>query len=171
MAAGHGWTAAGLEGPTFPPGTCHVGSARYRGEAQPLPDRRCTPGATDPAVTAGNLLTTICRRGGYTSSVRPPASLTDRAKRSSAAAYAIAGSLAGYEYDHLVPLGLGGASSTLNLWPERDVGGSGGFDINAKDQVEDVLHEAVCSGRVPLAEAQRAVAIDWTTALTELGAS
>jgi len=43
-----------------------------------LPDPVCTPGATDPHVTQTTLDTTICRAGGYTSTVRPPESVTSR---------------------------------------------------------------------------------------------
>ena len=38
-----------------------------------LPDPVCTPGAVDPAVTEGNLASTICK-SGYTATVRAPAS-------------------------------------------------------------------------------------------------
>jgi hypothetical protein len=33
-----------------------------------------------------------------------------------------------------------------------------------KDEMEAVLGRQVCSGRVPLAEAQQAIATDWTAA-------
>ena len=75
-----------------------------------------------------------------------------------------------------MPLGLGGASDTRNLWPEPDQGTPEQFDpqdpygINAKDGVEDRLHDAVCRTRqVSLAAAQHAIAADWTTAETRLG--
>jgi len=82
--------------------------------------------------------------------------------------YGVAGPLSAYEYDHLVPLGLGGASDTRNLWPELDVGGSGGYTQNAKDAVETELHDAVCAGRVALGPAQQAIASNWTTAMSVL---
>lgn len=102
VATGHGWSSAGLDGPTFAPASCHAGRATYQGLVQPLPDPRCTPGAVDLTVTQADLATTICRPGGYTSSVRPPEPLTERAKRTAAAAYSVTGNLAGYEYDHLL---------------------------------------------------------------------
>ena len=58
---------------------------------------------------------------------------------------------------------------TSNLWPELDIGGTGGFIINAKDHVEDDLHAAVCSGRIGLAAAQAAIAHNWTTAARASG--
>ena len=36
-----------------------------------LPDRRCTPGAIDPAVTQADIQSTICVTG-YADTVRPP---------------------------------------------------------------------------------------------------
>lgn len=134
-----------------------------------LPDPRCTPGAVDVTVTQANLATTICRPGGYSDSVRPPESLTEPFKEAAVAAYGDVGSLSQYELDHLVPLGLGGASSVANLWPEPDDHPSPGF-ANSKDVVELDLHDLVCAavdGRphLPLAAAQTLVAEDWTTAM------
>jgi len=55
-----------------------------------LPDPACTPGATDPRVTQANINLTICMRG-YTATVRPPVSVTDRIKVERMAAYGLAG--------------------------------------------------------------------------------
>ena len=133
------------------PGSCHArGSGRFS-----LPDPGCTPGAISPAVTQANISSTICR-SGYTETVRPPESITEPEKEASLAAYGDAGPLHEYEYDHLVPLELGGAvNDPRNLWPEP--GGS----PNPKDEVEDRLNELVCSGEMSLAAAQRAIATDW----------
>lgn len=169
VADGPGWTAGGLEGPTFGPGTCHAGVGEFRGQPQPLPDPRCSPGAIDAVVTQASAGQTICRAGGYTSTVRPPEGLTEAEKLATMRAYDVGGPPSGYELDHLVPLELGGASDTRNLWPEQDVGGTSTFVRNAKDQVEDDLHAAVCSGRVRLAAAQQAIAANWTTAEQLLG--
>ncbi|MGH9028051.1 MAG: HNH endonuclease signature motif containing protein, partial [Acidimicrobiales bacterium] len=85
------------------------------------------------------------------------------------------GSASGYEYDHLVPLELGGSSDVRNLWPELDTGSPSQFDSsddygeNAKDGVEDRLNAAVCSGEVTLTAAQNAIAANWTTAESVLG--
>jgi len=123
-----------------------------------LPDPNCTL-AISRKVTQDALATTICRTG-YTKSIRPPASITEIEKRENAAAYAYTGSLKDVEYDHLVPLELGGDSNDpRNLWIEP------GASPNLKDGVESRLHELVCEGRVPLAAAQEAIATDWTTAL------
>jgi hypothetical protein len=81
-------------------------------------------------------------------------------KRTNAAAYGYTGSLKDVDYDHLVPLEVGGdPNDPRNLWIEP------GASPNPKDGVESRLHELVCEGRVPLAVAQQAIATDWTTAL------
>jgi hypothetical protein len=132
------------------PGGCHV---RQDADGRPLPDPACTPGAIDPAVNESDIKATICRPG-YTRTVRPPASDTDRWKRTAEAAYGIASG----EYDHLVPLELGGANATSNLWVEP------GAIPNPKDQVENRLKREVCAGTITLAAAQQAIASNWTTA-------
>jgi len=72
--------------------------------------------------------------------------------------------LSSYEEDHLIPLELGGSpTSPLNLWPEAHP------SSYTKDGVEDTLNRAVCSGRVKLAPAQRAIAHNWKTAEHVLG--
>src|SRR5450755_1403123 len=90
--------------PQPPPGSCHP---RGRGLFS-LPDRRCTPGATNPAVAQATIAQTICR-AGYSTSMRPPESVTEREKRASLAAYGDHRPLHAYEYDHLISLELGGA--------------------------------------------------------------
>jgi hypothetical protein len=47
-----------------------------------LPNPRLTPGAINPAVTQATLGQTICRRGGYTRSIRPPEDYTMEIGRS-----------------------------------------------------------------------------------------
>ena len=133
------------------PGSCH---ARRKGLFS-LPDPRCTPGAISRAVTQGNIHSTICR-SLYTRTVRPSASVTEPEKRASLAAYGDAGPLHDYEYDHLVPLELGGApNDPRNLWAEP------GRTPNPKDELENRLREMVCSGSLSLPTAQREIASNW----------
>ncbi|MEO7234352.1 MAG: hypothetical protein ABIW80_03155 [Lapillicoccus sp.] len=171
VADGPGWRGVSVDGPVPAPGTCHYGGS----STTPLPDPSCTPGAVDAAVTQSTLAQTLCRSGGYTASVRPPQAVTDAYKKLARAAYSSTGSSASDELDHLVPLGLGGASSAQNLWPEPNVGDPRQYDrratggANAKDGVESRLNRAVCSGEVTLAAAQAAVATRWDTAETVLG--
>ena len=134
-------------------GQCH---ARTAADGQPLPDPACTPGAIDPAVTQADIAGTICR-SGYTTTIRPPASDTGRWKIRTYVFYGLSTSTRG-EYDHLVPLELGGTNATSNLWIEP------GTIPNPKDTVENRLHDEVCAGQLTLAAAQREIAADWTTA-------
>jgi hypothetical protein len=132
------------------PGSCHaIGSGLYS-----RPDPACTPGALNPAVTQATIDRTICVEG-WTATVRPPESITEQEKAASMAAYGDTGSL-DYEYDHFVPLELGGATNDpRNLWPEP------GASPNAKDTVEDDLRQQVCDGQMTLAEAQHEIVTNW----------
>lgn len=135
------------------PGRCHaIGAGLYE-----RPDPRCTPGALDPAVTQATIHRTICV-SGWTSTVRPPERVTEAEKAESMAAYGDRGAMSGYEYDHFVPLELGGATNaSTNLWPEP------GASPNPKDAVEDALNAVVCEGRLSLAAAQREIVANWVT--------
>lgn len=143
------------------PGQCHA-RAVDAASGKFLPDPTCTPGAVDPGVTQSNLPQTICR-SGYSSSVRAPATDTDKAKQVSLRQYGETPSKT-TEYDHLISLELGGTNATSNLWPEPNATAATGFN-NPKDSVENQLHSAVCSGQITLVTAQKAIAADWTTAL------
>jgi hypothetical protein len=130
----------------------------------PLPDPYCTPGAVDPEVTQANIATTICSRG-FTSSFRPPERVTAPEKEASAAAYGYTGPLHLAEYDHLVPLELGGdPNDPANLWVEPPDDPDATSFANAKDGLEGRLNQLVCSGQLPLTTAQRAIATDWVAA-------
>ena len=133
-----------------------------------LPDRGCTPGATNGAVTQTDISSTICR-SGWTATVRPSESYTNRLKVAQIAEYHYSNrSTHVYEEDHLIPLELGGSpASVKNLWPEYDAG----HIPNPKDAVENTLNHAVCGHRVSLRAAQAAIAGNWTTALSRLGLS
>jgi hypothetical protein len=149
--------------PTVTAGTT-AGSCHAR-EAAPyvLPDPACTPGATNPEVLQASIGSTICRRG-WTRTVRPPESYTEELKRQQMRDYSWTGPLNGWEEDHLVPLEVGGApSDPRNLWPEP------GASPNPKDRVESAANRAVCEGRMPLADAQRAIAADWVAFGRQLG--
>jgi len=140
----------------------------------PLPRPELTPGAINPGVNQANIHRTICVPG-YSGSIRPPKTVTDRLKAVVMWAYGIAGSRSAYEGDHLIPLSLGGdpaaTGSRANFWPEpwhaivhgRDVGAT------AKDGLELYLHQQMCDGRLSLAVAQREIAINWYAAWVRAG--
>jgi hypothetical protein len=132
------------------------------------PDPRCTPGTVNPAVTQETLGSTICR-AGWTSTVRPPESITESEKLASMRSYGVAGA-SGYEYDHFVPLELGGAvNDPRNLWPEPDYASRSGFYLNPKDRLETALRRLVCAGRLSLARAQLAISSNWVAAYSRYG--
>ena len=123
-----------------------------------LPDATCTHGAASPLVTQANLAQTICV-SGYTKTIRPPVSYTNKLKGQQMQEYGFTDSIHLHEEDHLISLELGGdPSDPKNLWPEP------GQSPNPKDKVENALHSAVCSGRITLKEAKARIATDWTTA-------
>jgi hypothetical protein len=116
-----------------------------------LPDAGCTPGAIFASATKDQ----ICQ-SGYASSVRNvPTSEKDQVY----AEYGIASHYPGeYEVDHLVSLELGGSNDIANLWPEA-ASPTPGF--HQKDQVENYLHDQVCSGAISLQQAQVEIATNW----------
>lgn len=137
------------------PAVCH-----YNGD---LPDRACTPGAVDARVTQANIQSTICVKG-YTATVRPPVTYTDPLKRQLLARYGDSQATTTYELDHLIPLELGGEPrSPSNLWPQLYPA------AHHKDLVENAARATTCSGRITLAQAQQAIAADWTALARELG--
>lgn len=115
-----------------------------------------------PAVTQSTIRRTICR-SGWSAGVRPPESVTEPEKYASLAAYGDTGSAPGYEYDHFVPLELGGATNDpRNLWPEP------GASPNPKDKVEDYLNRVVCGGKMTLSRAQQLIVTNWVKLYKEI---
>ena len=152
------------------PGHCFY---RKTSAGQPLPDHRCTPGADNPKVTQHTISATICR-AGYTAKIRPPVSITNKEKVANAKSYHYTGRLNVAEYDHLIPLELGGdPNDARNLWVEPPSPGhkaSSGV-YNPKDTVENEAKYLVCNHQVNLIVMQRAIAANWTTALAAVGHS
>ena len=117
-----------------------------------LPDAACTPGAIFADATKDK----ICVPG-YSSSVRD---VPQAEKDQVYAEYGITSHQPGqYEVDHLVSLELGGSNDIANLWPEPADPRPG---FHEKDKVEDYLHSQVCSGALPLQQAQVQIATNWT---------
>ena len=125
---------------------------------RPPPRPRLHPGSLNPAVTPATINQTICV-SGYTTTIRPPVSESNRLKRLAATAYGVTDSLSNYEGDHLIALELGGAPDDIaNFWDEPHA------TSFAKDELENHLRSDVCAGRAPLAQAQHAIATDWVEA-------
>lgn len=123
-----------------------------------LQDHACTPGAIFQGVTKSK----ICRYG-YTRTVR---FVTYSTKTRVYHEYGIYSHRRGqYEVDHLVPLELGGSNTIANLWPEAADPPPG---FHEKDQVENYLHDKVCSGRISLHQAEQQIATNWLSVYKQM---
>jgi hypothetical protein len=122
-----------------------------------------TPGAINPNVTQANIQKTICV-SGFTSTIRPPASYTTKLKIAQLAGdykYYADKNPADYEEDHLISLEIGGnPTDPKNLWAQPYAG----TGARIKDQIENKLHDLVCAGKMPLAQAQKEIVANWYTA-------
>jgi len=107
---------------------------------------------------------TICTRG-WTRMVRPPVQYTEELKRQQIRTFGYHDRrLSQYEEDHLIPLELGAApADPRNLWPEPRTSPDD-WGADRKDELEFALNQLVCAVRLPLREAQRAIATDWIAA-------
>jgi hypothetical protein len=151
-------TLSRIPTPTIP-SECHI----VKGG---LPDPKCTPGAINPSVTQDNIKDTICVPG-YTKTVRPPTSYTTPLKTKLMKSYGFTDSRFNYEFDHLIPLEVGGHPTDVkNLFPEP---GYGQYNFHIKDRFENYLHDQVCRGSMGLSEAQREIATDWISSWIKAG--
>ena len=124
-----------------------------------LQDKECTPGAVFPEATAEQ----ICVRG-YAKSVR---NVPYEVKKQAYLEYGITHhEKEEYEVDHLIPLEIGGSNDIANLWPEAAEPRPG---FHEKDEVENYLHDEVCAGRIPLAQAQAEIANNWLDVYKKMG--
>jgi hypothetical protein len=122
------------------------------------PDPGCTPGDILPDATKDKICVS-----GYSSSVR---NVPSSEKDAVYAEYAITHHTTGqYEVDHFVSLELGGSNDISNLWPEAAEPQPG---FHQKDQVENYLHDQVCSGAMTLADAQKAIATNWLAVYNQM---
>jgi hypothetical protein len=131
-----------------------------------LPIKKITPGVINKDVTQENIKENICK-AGWTATIRPTVIYTNKLKATQlagdykkyVAAFGEDSSL--YEEDHLISLQLGGSpTDSKNLWPEPYAGNG----ARKKDVIETKLKRLVCSGDVKLADAQKAIAINWVLA-------
>lgn len=120
----------------------------------PAADRMALP---NRGYTPGDVLTTdvatICTPG-YTRTVR---NVTVAEKRAADALYHWSYVPGAQEYDHLIPLELGGSNALTNLWPEPIA------SAHIKDRLENELHARVCSGQLTIQDAQSCIAVNWVT--------
>ena len=138
--------------PARPPGSSKMVDDR--------PDAVATPGAVNPDVTQANMATTIFV-SGFTKTIRPPVSFTNRLKLQQMAEYGYPPDTnpADLEEDHLVPLECGGAAhDPANLWPQPRIGQWG---ARTKDLTENAANAALRTGAMTLQEIQEGFRTDW----------
>jgi len=133
------------------------------------PNVGLTPGVASADVTPANIASTICVVG-YTNgrrlddgrTVRPSEAYTNALKLQQLVEYGYADRSPGdYEEDHLIPLEVGGDGyAAANLWPEPYAGKG----ARVKDQLENRLHQLVCTDQLDLRTAQQAIAANWYAA-------
>lgn len=130
--------------------TAPVASGAQAADTLTQPEHALTPGLVVTVAAA-----TVCV-AGYASAYRLLNPVTSVYKRAIVAAYGYAKRLpTSYQLDHLVSLELGGATGTLNLWPEP------WSTAHAKDSTENAVHREVCAGRMKLPLAQYRMAHNW----------
>lgn len=149
----------GIAGTPVPAGVIALGPRTREQGCQlngSLPDPACTPGSVVDQDDAQ-----VCK-AGYGGE---PA-VSREQENAVYAAYNITDPAEGaFKLDHLVPLALGGSSDLSNLWPSPANPRPGYAE---KDQVETYLREQVCSGKIPLEDAQRRIARDWVEVWNEM---
>lgn len=147
-------------------GSCH--------SVDGLPDRSCTPGASNPEILSANQSATICSPAFSTQAIRDkyaPESYMSSIKPKLMAAYGVKGPPANYALDHLVALEVGGHPWSIdNLWVEnRQFSSPGHLSTGLpgpyaedKDIVENAMKQRVCGGFFELSDAQYAMATVWS---------
>ncbi len=145
--------------PTLEPGSSAPSSApvsipplHYDPAHAVLPDPKLTPGDVFVGATKDD----ICTPGWASEHRHVTESDRDRVY----AEYRRTRGPGCCEIDHLVPLELGGSNDIKNLWPQPDEPRPGDAE---KDQLENTLHELVCKGEMPLADAQKCIESNWVT--------
>jgi hypothetical protein len=66
-----------------------------------------------------------------------------------------------YKMDYLIPFELGGLNDINNIWPQPI---RGQWNCHDKNRLEKRLRELVCSGQLPLEQAQKEISTDWIAA-------
>jgi hypothetical protein len=113
----------------------------------------------NPAVTPATIQSTICVKG-WTASIRPPVSYTNRIKKQRLHEMGLPLELIGdFQLDHKLPLSLGGSPDDPRNLVLQDQD-----EAEGKDAIERCLPAAVCSGAISLPDAQQAIWRDWREA-------
>lgn len=129
-------------------------SANISIESKTIPNRSLTPGATRNVA-----LSNVCAMAHEEVVVAVSQPLRQEVFRE----YGIANPHADhYEIDYLITPGLGGADNIRNLWPEPDTALP--WNSRVKDQLEEHLHQMVCSHQLDLSKAQQEISTNWIAA-------
>jgi hypothetical protein len=129
------------------------------------PDPKLTPGAVATSDAA-----TICHQSSHAKGIFSPRSRLISAADQQAvfSAYHISATQAKhYGLDFLVPLQLGGANSSANLWPMPL---NRGLNFHQKQVLNIRVHVVVCHGEMKVDQAQRAFETDWVKLWSQYGA-
>jgi hypothetical protein len=117
----------------------------------PKPKSGLTPGETRPIT-----IEEVCRSADAEVVAR---NIPDETRQKVFAAYGIRSPRPNqFEVDYLITPDLGGTESIRNLWPQPY---SARWNARTKDELEQRLHQLVCSGKLDLATAQHDIAVDW----------
>jgi hypothetical protein len=105
-------------------------------------------GALNPIVTQATIGKTICV-SGWTSTVRPPASYTNKIKASRLPTGSV---ISDFELDHFIPLSSGGAprdpaNLVIQSW-------MGPWNAHDKDRLEVAIKNDICAHRLTLTAGQ-----------------
>jgi hypothetical protein len=171
LAAGCAPVAADPSAPYFPATRPAAATAPPVDPGATLPTTRAVAASgpvarPNPALTPGVVATTdaaaVCQQPKR---VRTPVPYAEQ--QALLAAYGIPAQDAHrYGLDYLVPLQLGGAAVSANLWPAA----TKGVGYHEKQQLNARLRTLVCRGEVALAAAQHDIAADWYTEWLRYGA-
>jgi hypothetical protein len=131
-----------------------------------VPVRAQKPDLLDPRVTQSTIVDTICRPG-YADDVLPPFDTLLRQKEQLLKLRRVDPANASqYALDHRMPILLGGSpTAAANLDIRRWDGRAG---QRRKERLAVFLKRCVCTGDMPLAAAQAAMAGDWASQFPNL---
>jgi len=136
--------------------------ALLAGQERLLPDPRLTPGKADPSLHATlpadpHDKHNICSKAFRTSDYRHTSRAT---KKAVCAEYGVKNCphQNTMELDHLIAIEDGGLDVQENLWVQMAP------QFKMKDRLETILHNLVCSDKIPLTEAQDEIKTDWMAA-------
>lgn len=115
--------------------------------------------ALNPDVQQSTIQQTICI-AGYTASVRPSTTYTNGVKFKLLREKELPISAASeFELDHRIPLALGGHPRNLQNLMLQPWEGKDGAKV--KDRLERRLQQLVCTAKLQLEDARRAIYMDW----------